>query len=415
MGWGLGLGWGWGGWRLGWLLGPQAEDRVATTTPMPTARPPPAPRPSALPPRVTSWHPRSSATVGSASPLPPPRLTPVRWFLTFLSFATAIGVSVYVVVSSWPGQGTPFGLPWWTHFLLLGGVGLEILFRVLKIVLSARAIGVDTSFGVAARTILGGDFAASITPSRSGAEPARFLVLTEAGTPVASVLLILFLELFLEMCSLAVIAAGFGFVWRDQGGIVRGLLATVAVYSIGVLGAGAIAWMMAKRGAKGPPPAPMRWVGINAGIWRKVQLALRSLRDSIGALQNAHWGYMGLALLASILHVLGRLLPLPIIVRSYGEGAPLSALVLWPMALLYGAAVAPAPGGGGVVEFAFKAALGSVLPARLIAASLIWWRVYSFYIYIVIGAVAAGRTVMRALRNRNEADPAAADGSDALA
>ncbi|MBL8958401.1 MAG: hypothetical protein JNJ98_01000, partial [Gemmatimonadetes bacterium] len=74
----------------------------------------------------------------------------------------------------------------------------------------------------------------------------------------------------------------------------------------------------------------------------------------------------------------------------------------------YGAAIAPAPGGGGVVEFAFNAALGGVLSPRLMAASLIWWRVYSFYIYILIGAIAAGRTVMQALRrNRNQlaADP----------
>jgi hypothetical protein len=33
--------------------------------------------------------------------------------------------------------------------------------------------------------------------------------------------------------------------------------------------------------------------------------------------------------------------------------------------------------------------------------------VYSFYIYILIGAIAAGRTVMRALRNRDEPQAAA--------
>ena len=51
-----------------------------------------------------------------------------------------------------------------------------------------------------------------------------------------------------------------------------------------------------------------------------------------------------------------------------------------------------------MVEFVFKASLGGTLPARLLGASLIWWRVYTFYIYIVIGAIAAGRTVMRALQ-----------------
>jgi uncharacterized membrane protein YbhN (UPF0104 family) len=107
---------------------------------------------------------------------------------------------------------------------------------------------------------------------------------------------------------------------------------------------------------------------------------------------------MALALLCSILHVLARLLPLPVIVLSYGGGVALGPMLLWPLLLLYGASVAPAPGGGGVVEFAFKAALGGTLPARLLGASLIWWRVYTFYIYIGIGALAAGGTVMRALR-----------------
>lgn len=324
-------------------------------------------------------------------------MTPLRWFLTYLSFATAAGVSVYVVASSWPDGGAPLGLPWWTHLLLLASVGVEILFRVLKIVFSAKSIGVHAPFGVAARTILGGDFAASITPSRSGAEPARFLVLTEARIPVASVLLILFLELFLEMVSLALIAIGFGMAWRGESRMVQGLLATVAVYAMGVLGAGAIAYGMAKRKASGPPPRVITLVGINAGIWRKVQLSLRSLRSSLDSLRRAHLGLMALALGCSVLHVLARLLALPIIVYTYGEHATPSALVLWPLALLYGAAVAPAPGGGGVVEIAFKAALGGTLPSRLLGASLIWWRVYSFYIYILIGAVAAGRTVMRAL------------------
>jgi hypothetical protein len=36
------------------------------------------------------------------------------------------------------------------------------------------------------------------------------------------------------------------------------------------------------------------------------------------------------------------------------------------------------------------------------AAALIWWRFYTFYIYILLGALAAGRTVMRAVRKTEE-------------
>ncbi len=320
--------------------------------------------------------------------------------MTALSFATAVGASIFVIASSWPEGGAPLGLPVWSHLLLLAAVTFEIVFRVWKITFSAKAIGVNASFGVAARTVLGGDFAAAITPSRSGAEPARFLAMREAGIPVPSVLLILFLELFLEMVSLAVLAVAFGIIWHDQAGVVRGILITVGLYSSGVLGAGAFGLLLANRRAHGPRPAWVRRIGIGSGTWRRVQLSLRQLRGSVTAMRSAHVGLMLTSLGFSIVHVLGRLSILPIVAWSYGESPPMSAMILWPMALLYGAAIAPAPGGGGVVEFAFKAALGGVLSAQLIPAALIWWRAYSFYIYILIGAVAAGRTVMRALRQR---------------
>jgi glycosyltransferase 2 family protein len=333
-----------------------------------------------------------------------------RWLLTILSFAAAVGVSVYVIGSTWPEEGAPLGLPWWAHLVLLAGVAFEILCRILKITFSAAAAGVPTPFGVAARTVLGGDFAASITPSRSGVEPARFLVLKEGGIPLAGALLIIFLELFLEVVSLVLVTGVLILFWHQSTGMVRGILATVALYSIGVFVAGAVAYALSGRSAHGPRPRWVSWLGIGPGGWRKVQLSLRQLRTSIISLRHAHRGLMMGALVFSVLHVLARLLPLPIIVYSYGERGELAPLLLWPMVLLYGASVAPAPGGGGVVEIAFKAALGGVLPVRLLAASLIWWRVYTFYIYVVIGAFSAGRTVMRALRQReNAAETAAAE------
>jgi len=325
-------------------------------------------------------------------------LTPFRWLLTIVSFGATIGVSVYVIASNWPEGGAPLGLPWWAHLLCLAAFVLDILFRVVKIHFSARSIGVPVTWGSIVRTSLGGDFAAAITPSRSGAEPARFLIMSEAGTPLGGVVLVLFLELFLETVSLFVIAASLGLVLRDSSGLVRGLLGTITIYSSAVIGAGLFAHTLSRRNAKGPRPWWVRRLGINALIWRRVQRGLRQLRGSIDSLQNAHRGWMAAALFFSILHVMARLVTLPAIVWSYGEDVPLAPLLLWPMILLYGAAAAPAPGGGGMVEVAFKVALDGTLPARLLGASLIWWRVYSFYLYTVTGAFAAGRTVMRALR-----------------
>lgn len=310
-----------------------------------------------------------------------------------------------MIGSSWPDEGAPLGLPWWAHLLLLGAVGLEIVFRVLKITLSSKAIGLDVSFGVAARTVLGGDFAAAITPSRSGSEPARFLVLTEARVPVAGALLVLFLELFLEMLSLMVIAAVIVLAFRESGALMGSLTLTVVVYSGAVLGAAAVAWSLSRAGVDGPPPRWVSLIGIRIGGWRRIQLALQQLRDGLKSLRTANRAQMLAALAVSIIHVAFRLITLPIIVYSYrpAEVVPPGPLVLWSLLLLYGASVAPAPGGGGMVELGFKLALGATIPARLVAASLIWWRVYSFYVYILIGALATGRTVMRALQRTSRA------------
>jgi hypothetical protein len=76
--------------------------------------------------------------------------------------------------------------------------------------------------------------------------------------------------------------------------------------------------------------------------------------------------------------------------------------VLWPLALFYGSVVAPVPGGGGIVEVGFKATLEGVIPVALFGASLVWWRFYTFYLYILLGALAAGGTVLRALRSAEE-------------
>ncbi len=332
------------------------------------------------------------------------QLSRTRWILTFASFIAAISVSVYVIVSTWPEGGAPLGLPAWTHLLLLSCVGVEILLRVAKIYFSARAVGIPITLGTSSRTILGGDFAASITPSRSGAEPARFLVLSEAKTPVGGIIVVLFLELFIEMLSLAVVAGALAIIFKSSGEMVRGLLVTVLLYAAGVLAVGAAATMLAKRHANGPPPSWLRSLGVSVGVWRRLQRSLRQMRQSVASLRHAHPGYMLVAIVCSVLHVAARLVTLPVIVYAYQGAVALAPMLLWPLLLLYGAAIAPAPGGGGVVEFAFKAALGGTLPARLLAASLIWWRVYSFYIYIGLGALAAGGTVMRALQRSGSDD-----------
>lgn len=323
-----------------------------------------------------------------------------RWLVVALSFAVALGISAYVVWSGWSKQGAPPLLPWWAHLAALAVLGIEVLARGLKLHWSAAAIGVRLRLGVAVRVILGGDFAAAITPGRSGAEPARFLVLAEAGLPAAAIILVLFVELFLELVSLVLIVGVMAIVFRGAGGVIGLMVGVIGAWTVLVGAAAIIGWYLSHRNARGKPPQWARRMGFNAGAWRRVQRALRALRASMGSLRTARPGPLVAATIASSVHVAARLSVLVLLVRSVAPDTAVAPLLLWSLVLMYGSSIAPAPGGGGAVEFSFKLAFGALLAADVLAGSLVWWRFYTFYLYMFLGALAAGSTVLRALGER---------------
>lgn len=337
-------------------------------------------------------------------------MTPFRWTLAILSFAAAIAASVYVVYSSWPEGRNPAILPLWAHVACTAVALGEVLARAVKLQLSAAALKIPLSLNAALRTCVGGDFGAAITPARSGAEPARFLILAEAGVKPANNLLLLWVELSLEMASLAFAVLVFAIVFSDAGAALHGVLAVVGIYALVVIGIAALAVTLASRTGESAP----RWaaaIGLRGTRWTRVHRSMQRVRESAEAVRHAHLGLAISAYIVSLIHVGLRLAVLPIIVYALGaEGAPLAPIVLWPLALFYGAVVAPVPGGGGVIELGFRHFLGSAIPPFLIGASLIWWRFYTFYILVILGALAAGRTVMRALRDTGEIAEQAADG-----
>ena len=328
-------------------------------------------------------------------------MTPTRWIVTACSFAVMIGVSVYLI-AGWSQQGTSLALPPRAHLLALLAVGVEVLARSLKIRWSARAAGIHLPLSTAARTCLGGDFAAAITPGRSGAEPARFFVLAESGLSSSSALVIIYAELFLEVFSLAAVVACVALVFRHAGAVLGTLVGIVGAYAAVIIGIGALALYLSRRNANGPPPPFAVRLRLHAGRWRTIQRALRKLRATVDSVERVNVGAAVSAFLASFVHVAIRLTVLPALVLTSVASAPLAPLALWPLGFLYGAAVVPAPGGGGAVEVAFRAALGHAIPVQLFAAALIWWRFYTFYIYILLGGIAAGNTVLRAVRRPEE-------------
>jgi glycosyltransferase 2 family protein len=186
--------------------------------------------------------------------------------------------------------------------------------------------------------------------------------------------------------------------------VLGALVGVVGGYSAFVLGIAIVAFLLSQRNASGPAPAWARRLWITDARWRVVQRWLRSVRHTVTVVKDVDLRFAVLSLIASVVHVAIRLTVLPALVLTTAAGAhaPLAPLALWPLGFLYGAAVVPAPGGGGAVEVAFRAALTGVVPHAVFGAALLWWRFYTFYVYILLGGLAAGRTVLRALRKTEQ-------------
>ncbi len=335
-------------------------------------------------------------------------VTPKRWLLTILSFAAAIAASAWVVWSSWPNGHGHLSLPLAAHLVAFGGALGEVTLRAFKLSWSAKALDIPLTLGTAFRVCLGGDFGASVTPSRSGAEPARFLIMAEARTPLGGIVMVLWAEIVLEVLSLATVALLIAMIFPGTDRAVTSVLLVIATYALTVLAVSAFGVVLSRRNANGRPPAWAPKIGLHAGRWRTIQKALRQLRTSVAALSHAKPFWIISSFAASSLHVISRLCILPGLVLFVAPKTPVAPLVAWPLAMQYGAAVVPAPGGGGAVELVFQQTLGNVIPAEIFGASLVWWRFYTIYLYIVVGALVAGGTVMRSLKPKTPADRAAA-------
>jgi glycosyltransferase 2 family protein len=324
-----------------------------------------------------------------------------RWLFTALSFLAVIGVSVFFIVRWWRA-GSAISLPLNAHLWAIAAVAIEILTRALKITWSAKAAHIELRFSTALRTTLAGDFGASITPARSGAEPARFLVLAEAGVPTSSALVVLFAELFLEALSLATVVIVVAIVFRHAGVVLGALVGVVGAYAGFVIGVAAAAIVLSRRHVKDAAPRWAKRLGLGGRRWEVIQRWFAQVRSTVDSVKHIDMRWAAASYTMSVIHVAMRLCVLPALVLGAGASAPLAPLALWPLGLLYGAAVVPAPGGGGAVELAFRAALAGVIGPSLFAAALLWWRFYTFYLYIVLGAWAAGGTAIRAVRKTAE-------------
>jgi uncharacterized membrane protein YbhN (UPF0104 family) len=143
-----------------------------------------------------------------------------------------------------------------------------------------------------------------------------------------------------------------------------------------------------------PDEPPRSWVRLRLGAqrWENARRAIAEFKIQARRLSTLPALWTIGVVLATVVHIGARLavlptLALPLFAATAGSAPPLADMVLRPFFVLYATALLPPPGGGGGVEVTFAAALGDTLGPGALAATVVWWRIYTFYLSAALGAL----------------------------
>jgi len=287
-------------------------------------------------------------------------------------------------------------LPLNAHLGAMAAAGLVMCGRSLRSCILARAIGEQLDFRTALHSQVAGDAVAILTPARVGAEAGKLLVLQQRGVPVSSGAAIHVGELLWEAFGVGILVLLLVLALPGRDGFpALGALAYVG----GVAGAALVSCLVATSPGERPPGVLVR-LGIQDERWGRLRGAARRFLEQLGRLRRVGPRVMFTLGLLTLVTIVARLAILPFLlgVLPEDDGA---GLVVWPLLLLYGGALLPLPGGGGVVELGYLAAFQGALSPALLAASLLWWRIYSHYLFALLGGIVLTAALLSSTFSRN--------------
>lgn len=316
-----------------------------------------------------------------------------RTLLTGLSLSAGVIVCAVVLFIA-PGPQP------WTALRKASGLFLalalavtvaETLFRAMRLCVVVRAVGGRLSLWTSIRVTLTGDFAAAITPSRFGGEPARLYALTRSGLSSGVAGAVLFGEFITDLFALTfLIAVSFGLSGASNSHP-RAIWPVAALMLSGGTAVGlalrwpaSLDWLWNRLAARRPVAWALRKAGLEAfrpGRWAT------EVRDRSGRLFTAGKGWMGVAGTYALIHTTARFTVLPLLTAAFAAPIDLRSAILIQMAIFYGFAMVPTPGGSGLPEVAFTAALSLAAPAAPVGLLLVLWRFLTFYLSSVTGSL----------------------------
>jgi uncharacterized membrane protein YbhN (UPF0104 family) len=265
------------------------------------------------------------------------------------------------------------------HAICLGLVIADVLARSLRLKYFCDSLGFPLGVGEGIVVNAFGDAACSLTPARLGGEPARLAGILRYRIPTEAAIVAVSIEALLGWP--VIILGGAALVWlyapewwqTAEPGIARHLHAMLPwLILVGVISL--VLWWLVRRWMRVSAPQRLQ------RSWRRMLVHWRRMPP---------WPIVASQPL-SVVNVGARVAILPVLALTLPSPPPLGPLCLGSFALLYSQMVLPTPSGAGAVELGFLAGAAGSLGAEGVEL-LIWWRIYTSVVGVVLGLGLAAR------------------------
>ena len=300
--------------------------------------------------------------------------------------------------------GTAFRAVSFLYLLLsLGVISLHYYLHCLRLQLLSWATGKFISLKTSIEFTFGGLFLGAVTPFQSGGIPLQLWVLGREGLSVGEGGAVI---LFRGALSLSVLVVALPFIFPYRAVLGSGAVNAVikyllvfyalflfilfsALFRTGTLRRHAFTladWLKRKRVARGE-----RLHRFLAGAFEQVTDFKRALRDYFGKGK----GRLTLSFLATLLAMALYFLLAPTLLFGIGvPDVPVTKAIVLGMIIAYLLPFVPTPGASGIAEVVSSALFFSVCPRHLLGVYVLLWRLLTFYLGVIAGAV----VILRMLR-----------------
>lgn len=338
------------------------------------------------------------------------RNRPLERQIPIVSIVTSIGLSLLVlgIIAALTIEPETLDqvahMVWWMPPLAAGTVAVRVFFGTWRLRFIAQG---RLQWMGAFRAQLAWDFFSNITPSTIGGGPvAPAYIARDSNVPLGDATAIMLFAMLMDQIwfAAAIVAVFVGSLYID---VIPASLGTLGEVTFGIYFLLFLAWISLFGYTTFVRPTLL--TSLVDHVFRFRLLArfrepagamMSQLRNRARILRTQRPLFYTKGFLLTILIWLSRYAL--VVVILYGLHAELDQILalMRTVAMMLGALVMPTPGGAGGIEGLFALMLGPLIPASVLAPSLLLWRLLGYYVFIALGAYLTVHQVRKTLKKR---------------